>query len=77
MSLDKLQQLLMKAIAKLNRQSEICRIQMKIAFLIDEIEEIEEKIADIKTSLYTLDNMLSELYMKELKGLSMKRGKRG
>jgi len=76
MTFGKLQRIIVGALEKLNRLDDVSRAKMKIAFLIDDIEELEEKLSDIKTSLYILKDMLEELYMKELKSLSSKEGER-
>jgi len=69
----KLHEMITRAVRKLsrrlNRLDDINRVKWKVGFLIAEIEEVEEKLSDIKSSLHALDDMLDELYKKELERL--------
>jgi len=55
-----------KAFKKVELDRGFERIRMKAAALLDEIEELEEKVADIKGSLEALDHEASDLLYRRL-----------
>jgi len=55
-----------KAFKKAELDRIVERIKMETAFLLDEIEELEEKIEDIKDSLMGLDSQITDMMAKRL-----------